>query len=436
MTNDDSLSILIPAKNEGDSIGSLIVRIQRIVSELTTSAEVLVIDAGSSDDTCSIALSLGAKVCRQKEPGYGGALRSGFAAASGQFIITMDADFSHDPVFLRSFWAHRHAADVLIASRYVPGGQSRTGLLRKFLSRLLNASYRWALSLPIRDLSSGFRMYCRELVVSPPTQSIGFEILEEIIIKLYAQGFCIREIPFEYRPRRYGTSKARLIQFGISLLKTLFHFWKLRNSLFFCDYDERAYWSRLLPQRYWQRRRYALVMELLETQNIRPTDTILDIGCGCSQIFQDLPGTPIGLDISLPKLRYLRKSKKGLVNGDLNALPFRACSVDRMICSQVIEHMPRADLEELNRVLKEGGLLVIGTPDYGRPYWPVIEWFYSKIIPAGYADEHINRYSLKRLAEELKAAGFLVSETRYILGAELIVKAVKVRPSRPVQFSG
>lgn len=435
MTNHDYLSILIPAKNEGDSIGSLIVRIQRILADLPAPAEVLVVDGGSTDDTCSIALSLGARVCRQKEPGYSGALRAGFAAASGQFIITMDADFSHDPVFLRTFWRHRHTADLLIASRYVPGGQSRTGPLRKLLSRVLNVSYCWALSLPIRDLSSGFRMYRRELVASIPTQSIGFEILEEIVIKLYAEGFCIREIPFEYRPRRYGTSKARLIRFGISLLKTLFHFWKLRNSLFFCDYDERAYRSRLLPQRYWQRRRYALIMELLEAQTIGPTDTILDIGCGSSQIFQDLPGKPIGLDISLPKLRYLRKTKKWLVKGDLNALPFRAGSVDRMICSQVIEHMPRANLEELNLALKEGGLLVIGTPDYGRPYWPVIEWLYSKIIPAGYAKEHLNQYSLKRLAGELKTAGFLVRETRYILGAELIVKAAKARPARAGQFS-
>ena len=107
-----------------------------------------------------------------------------------------------------------------------------------------------------------------------------------------------------------------------------------------------------------------------------------------------------------------------------------------MICSQVIEHLPRANLKELNFALKEGGLLVIGTPDYGRPTWPVIEWLYSRIIPAGYADEHVNRYSLKRLADELETAGFLMTDRRYILGAELIVKVAKVRAVQPCQFSG
>src|SRR5439155_25092673 len=97
----------------------------------------------------------GAVVVPAKHEGYGGALNAGLEAARGRWVITMDADFSHNPEFVRTLWLRRREADVLIASRYVPGAVADMPLLRRILSRTLNRLYRTALALPHRDLSSG-----------------------------------------------------------------------------------------------------------------------------------------------------------------------------------------------------------------------------------------------------------------------------------------
>ena len=85
-------------------------------------------------------------------------LLAGFAATSAPYIVTMDADLSHRPVFLEEFWRRRDEAEVLIASRYVHGGRADMSRFRRLLSHILNRTYSRVLSFPLRDLSSGFRM--------------------------------------------------------------------------------------------------------------------------------------------------------------------------------------------------------------------------------------------------------------------------------------
>jgi len=71
----------------------------------------------------------------------------------------MDADLSHPPTFVADLWAHRDEAEVLVASRYVPGGAATMPLLRALLSRILNRVFARGLGVPLEDLSSGFRLY-------------------------------------------------------------------------------------------------------------------------------------------------------------------------------------------------------------------------------------------------------------------------------------
>jgi hypothetical protein len=79
----------------------------------------------------------------------------------------------------------------------------------------------------------------------------------------------------------------------------------------------------------------------------------------------------------------------------------------------------------MNRVLTPGGTLVIGTPDYGRAAWRIIEWLYKMLLPYAYGDDHITHYTRYRLTEELANAGFAITRYRYILGGELIMHCVK-----------
>ncbi len=202
--------------------------IHDVIAELQLKAEIVVVDGGSHDDSQLAAQKLGARVVEQTERGYGGALLAGFAAARAPFVATMDADLSHPPKFLKDFWDQRQEADLLVASRYVAGGRADMGIGRRVLSTILNRTYGLLLGIKLRDLSSGFRMYQRQAVAKLNLQGRDFDVLEEILVKIYVDGGRIREVPFHYQVRNSGESHARLIKFGLAYSKTLFRMMRLR----------------------------------------------------------------------------------------------------------------------------------------------------------------------------------------------------------------
>ncbi len=414
------LSIVLPAINEADNLSLLLPRIHEVARSLGA-YEILVVDGGSTDDTASRAALHGARVHFQRERGYGNALKEAFALARGDYILTMDADYSHDPFFIRDLCAAREGAAAVIASRYVAGGSSDVSGLRSVLSRILNAAFRRALSIPIRDMSSGFRLYRKSALEEISITRRNFDALEEILIKLVGMGFRVREVPFSYRAREKGVSKARVIRFGLQLLATLHRLWQLRNGAEWCDYDHRAYDSKIFLQRWWQRRRHAIILELHD-----PEARTLDIGCGSSRILQHL-GPAVGVDVSLQKLRFMNARGCRTARASVFALPFPDGAFDEVVFSQVIEHIPVKPqcLGEIRRVLRPGGRLIIGTPDYARIFWVVLEEFYDRLSPHAYGHEHISPYTLKSMRRLLADHGFDHVRSRYVGGAELIQLAIR-----------
>jgi len=227
-TTRPDVSIIIPALNERENLELLLPLIREVVTQLQLNAEVIVVDGGSHDDSQLVAQKLGARVVEQTERGYGGALLSGFAAANAHHVVTMDADLSHPPKFLKDFWEQRKEADLLVASRYVAGGQADMGIGRLVLSTILNRTYALLLGIKLRDLSSGFRMYERQVLARLDLQARDFDVLEEILVKIYVNGGRIREVPFQYQVRNSGESHAKLIKFGWAYLKTLLRMCRLR----------------------------------------------------------------------------------------------------------------------------------------------------------------------------------------------------------------
>jgi dolichol-phosphate mannosyltransferase len=222
------LSVVIPALNEAENLRMLLPLIQQIVAELGIKAEITVVDGGSADDTEAVVEALNARLVRQTERGYGGALLAGFAAAGAPYVATMDADLSHPPIFLKDFWRERSTADVLIASRYVAGGQADMALGRRILSAILNRTYAVLLGLKLKDLSSGFRMYDRKQIEKLDLRARDFDVLEEILVKIHLNGGRIKEVPFHYRVRQSGKSHAKLMKFGWAYSKTLLRMCRLR----------------------------------------------------------------------------------------------------------------------------------------------------------------------------------------------------------------
>lgn len=416
------LSILVLAKDEAANLGPLLSSLRRVADQLGAPYEMVVVDGNSTDATAEIAARSGARVVTQTSPGYGGAISDGMREVRGEYVATMDADQSHDPAFLAGLFKMRRDADLVIASRYVWFGHAQMGLFRYVLSRILNGVYRRLLSLPVHDLSSGFRLYRRRVFEEISISRPNFDCLLEIVVKMYAEGFRILEVPFHYLPRIHGTSHVRLLRFGMDYLRTLVSLWRLRHSVASADYDARGFHSLVPPQRYWQRRRYDIVRGFLD-----PDPSILDIGCGSSMIIISMPQA-VGLDTQHRKLRYLRRLGPSLVAGSLTHLPFADQSFGQVVCSEVIEHIPRPliSFSEMDRVLRPGGTLVVGTPDYGRLWWPMIEAVYRVLMPGGYADEHVTHFTHDGLRREIEALGYTHLATRTILGAEMVLKFRKL----------
>ncbi len=420
------ISIVIPVLNEARHISLLIKRIQEVFSGIKGwDIEIICVDGGSKDETARIAKESGANVFIQENHGFGQAIYEGFRHAKGDFIVTMDADFSHPPEFIPEMLKHIRDADIIIASRYIPGGGSNVRLLRSCASKFLCWLFRVGLSMPLRDSTSGFKIYKREAVESLEIRSREFEVQPEIAIHAYAQGWKIKEIPLFYKARQIGKShiSRKLVRLAKGYLTIFWEFFKKRNSPFFADYDERAYNSNIMIQRYWQRKKYSIILDFLQRRHTK----VVDLGCGSSKILQDLPDA-VCVDINMGKLRYIRKSNTHLVNANVRSLPFKSEVFDCAICSEVVEHVNDETIfKEFNRILRPGGQLILATPDYAKLVWRVVEFLYYRFFPGGYKEQHIKQYTKLSLEETLRKYGFKTIAHNYIGGADLVVNAVKVK---------
>lgn len=222
------LSILILAINEEENLKLLLPEVFQEAYRMTVPFEVIIVNGKSIDNTAEVARSLGCRVIDQTLPFYGGAMKEGLAAAKGEYILVLDADFSHPTSLIKNMWEGRKNSDIVIASRYVKGGSSDAPIIRQWMSIILNKVFTTILALPIKDISSGFRLYKRDAITPEDYFSVDFNILQEILITAYTNGHTVSEVPLNYEPRRAGVSNARIFKLSGFYLKTLYRLWKLR----------------------------------------------------------------------------------------------------------------------------------------------------------------------------------------------------------------
>src|SRR5260370_14140270 len=188
-----AVSLVLPALNEAETLNRVLPELRKALAGMGPPFEIIVVDGGSSDGTQEIVRKHEVRLVSQKLPGFGGAYRAGFEQARGEYIITLDADGSHDPAFLKDLWTARGKGDVVIASRYVEGGAAEMPAWRFALSRMLNPSFCRRLSLPVRALSSGFRLYRRAILRVFQVKATNFDVLEEILIPALPAGSRIHD---------------------------------------------------------------------------------------------------------------------------------------------------------------------------------------------------------------------------------------------------
>jgi dolichol-phosphate mannosyltransferase len=211
MSEGVALSIVVPTYNERDRLAELVGAVFSACRAAGVELELIVVDDNSPDGTGQLAdeLAQGRRmvvVHRSGKLGLGTAVVAGFARASASIVGVMDADFSHPPALLPTLFHTLQAtgADLVIASRYVPGGSTPNWpAWRRMMSR---AGCLLARSItPIRDAASGFFLIRRDLARGTEIKAGGFKICLELVIRGWPAR--IVEVPYRFEDRELGDSK-------------------------------------------------------------------------------------------------------------------------------------------------------------------------------------------------------------------------------------
>ena len=217
MPEPEQVWVILPTFNEADNLERLV---GEVLEKLPEQRRVLIVDDNSPDGTGEIADRLASEndaisvLHREHKEGLGPAYIAGFRKAldgDAELVVTMDADFSHDPAHIPDVLGAARGADVVIGSRYVPGGDiTEWGPIRRFISRGGSAYARAALGVGVRDLTGGFKVYRRGVLQAidiDTISSLGYAFQVETTYRAIKAGFRVVEVPIVFTDRRVGTSK-------------------------------------------------------------------------------------------------------------------------------------------------------------------------------------------------------------------------------------
>lgn len=231
-----SLTVFFPAYNDGGTIASLVIRAQQTASKLTSDYEVIVINDGSTDFTAEVLEALTRVfpalrvVHHASNRGYGGALRSGFAAARKEAIFYTDGDAQYDPGEMEILW-QRMGPDVDLVNGYKI---SRSDPLHRIvIGRLYHHIVSILFGLRVRDVDCDFRMIRRTVFNRVRLENTSGVICLEMMKKIQDAGFRIAEVPVHHYHRAYGKSQffnfPRIFRTALDVMK-LWHALVIRRA--------------------------------------------------------------------------------------------------------------------------------------------------------------------------------------------------------------
>ena len=230
-----ALSVVLPAYEEAANLARLLPALQATLGGLGIGYEILVVDTPVPRDATEAVCARHNAIYIPRRGGelYGHAVRTGIADAKGTHVIFMDSDGSHNPAFLPKLWAQRDTADLVIASRYIPGGHTENPAVLIAMSLAVNIVFRLVLGLKCADVSNSLRLYHADQIKPLALECDHFDIVEEILVKLaYSKpDFMIAEIPFTFEKRQDGKTKRKLAAFALGYASTLRRLHKMKREV-------------------------------------------------------------------------------------------------------------------------------------------------------------------------------------------------------------
>lgn len=239
------ITVVLPTYDEAENLPRLVSAIFSLDLDLS----LLVVDDNSPDGTGRVAEDLALQypgrihiIHRDGKLGLRSAYLEGFAKAfetGAEIVVQMDADFSHDPAVLEEMARRIKTCDVVIGSRYTEGGSLARNwpLWRKALSAFGNSYARTILDFPLRDVTTGYRMWKRQALQGMPLDRIrssGYVFLVEMAYLAYLMGYRIAEVPIHFSDRRWGKSKMSLriqLEAAVRIWDVRWHYRDLRKQI-------------------------------------------------------------------------------------------------------------------------------------------------------------------------------------------------------------
>ena len=226
------LSMVLPAYQEADNLRQILPELTEVLNSLDVSWEVLVVDTMEPmDQTREVCQNHPGVVYLNRTDGnhFGDAVRTGISHTKGRYILFMDADGSHQTEVIPQLFSLRGPKKVIVASRYVEGGQTENPKLLIFMSAIVNLVYSFVLRIKCKDVSNSFKLYPGKILRGLTLKSNNFDVVEEILYKTIRQdrSFEIIEVPSVFKERIFGQTKRNLIVFMITYVFSLL---KLRFS--------------------------------------------------------------------------------------------------------------------------------------------------------------------------------------------------------------
>lgn len=227
-----TLSLVLPAHNEADNIEIVVNQALATLPAFAAAFEIIIVDDGSTDGTAAIADRLAATDSRVKvihhaaNKGYGGALRSGFAASTGEFVMFMDADRQFDIGDIGLLTPLAHTADIVAGFRM----ERRDPLHRRVFAELFNVLVRILFGVHMRDIDCAFKLFRGDLLRSLDLNKPGALINTEIQAKAKRTGASVSQVGVHHYPRVAGASSGgspRVI--ARAMKETMLLRWEMRS---------------------------------------------------------------------------------------------------------------------------------------------------------------------------------------------------------------
>jgi len=222
---DKDISVVLPAYNEEESVAACVSAAHSLLKELVRGGEIIIVNDGSTDRTGEISLGLAKRfdtvkvITKEKNEGYGAALRAGFKAAKFDLVFFSDADGQFDMAEITKLLKFIDDYDMVIGFRE----RRRDPLSRKFISFIYNLMIRSLFGLKVKDINCAFKLFKRRVVDDIVIRSDRCFVNAELLLKAGAKGISIREVSVRHFPRHCGRSKVGHRE----ILRTM---WEFRRS--------------------------------------------------------------------------------------------------------------------------------------------------------------------------------------------------------------